>query len=157
MTRIIRRAPLRRCRRVFGVTAALRSGLAIITWAAVVWAELTWAEVAWAEVRVEGSPAAVRVTTNHDTIADVLSAFAATFDVEYRSAIPLAATADATYSGSLAQVIARLLDGYSYVIRNDRQITEIVVVGESGAVAVPPKAPPPPAIVSRWRDRREVR
>jgi hypothetical protein len=155
MTRTTRRAPLHRCRRRSGLAAAPSCGLAIVTWATVI-----WAEVAWAEVRVEGSPAAVRVTTNHDTIADVLSAFAATFDVKYRSAVPLGATADAIYSGSLAQVIARLLDGYSYVIRNDRQATEIVVVGESGAVAVPPeapRAPPPPAIVSRWRDRREVR
>jgi hypothetical protein len=152
MTRTTRRAPLRRCRRRSGLAAALSCGLAIITWAAVI-----WTEVAWAEVRVEGSPAAVRVTTNHDSIADVLSAVAATFNFKYRSAIPLGATADAIYSGSLGQVIARLLDGYSYVIRNDRQATEIVVVSESGAVAVPPRAPPPPAIVSRWRDRREVR
>jgi hypothetical protein len=152
MTRTIRRAPPRRCRH--GFRLAPRRGFATIARAAVIWAALISAGAAWAEVRVEGSAAAVRVTTDHDTIADVLSAFATTFAVQYRSPIPLDATASATYSGSLTEVIARLLDGYSYVIRNDRQATEIVVVGASGAVAVPPeapKAPPPPAVVSRWR------
>src|SRR5262249_36098119 len=57
--------------------------------------------------------------------------------------------ADATYSGSFRQVISRLLDGYSYVIKaDDSKTTEIVVLGKRGEAAIPPpKAPtdnPPP-------------
>ena len=99
--------------------------------------------IASAEVHVEGSPAAVRVTTNGDKIADVLSALAATFKVPYRTAISLDAAADATYSGSFRQVISRLLDGYNYTIKmDDSKTTEIVVLGKHGEVVIPPKTPP---------------
>src|SRR5499427_8147237 len=98
--------------------------------------------IARAEVHVEGSPAGVRVTTSRNTIADVLSALAATFNVQYRAAIRLDAAAETTYSGSFRQVISRLLDGYNYVIKADgSKTTEIVVLGKRGDVVVPPKAP----------------
>src|SRR4026207_846282 len=83
------------------------------------------ATFACAEVRIEGSPAAVRVTTSQDRISDVLSAFATSFKVKYRTSIPLDATAHGIYTGSFGQVIARLLDGYNYVIKNEQETTEI--------------------------------
>jgi len=96
--------------------------------------------IASAEVQVEGSPAAVRVSTSRDTISDVLSALAATFNLRYRTAIPLDAAANATYSGSLRGVISRLLDGYNYmVMTDDSKPTEIVVFGTGGKVVKPPK------------------
>jgi hypothetical protein len=98
--------------------------------------------IASAEVHVEGSPAVVHVSTSRDTISDVLSALAGTFNVQYRTAIPLDAAAAATYSGSLQHVISRLLDGYSYTIKaDDSKTTEIVVFGKRGKVVGPPKAP----------------
>jgi len=114
------------------------------------------ATTARTEVQVEGNPTEVRVTTSKDTISDVLSAFGATFNVQYRTAIPLAAPALATYSGSFGQVIARLLDGYNYVIKTNRETTEIVIYGRSGEVSIPPKALPVTAlpvkdVLSRWR------
>ena len=98
--------------------------------------------IASAEVHVEGNPAAVRVSTSRNTISDVLSALAATFNVPYRTAIPLNTAADATYSGSLGQVISRLLGGYTYVIKTDNsKVTEVIVYGKRGEVVIPPKAP----------------
>ena len=95
---------------------------------------------------------AIRITTNQDTIADVLSAFAASFNIKYRTAVPLTAASSGTYSGSFGQVVARLLDGYSYVIKKDQDTTEIVVFGQRGEAAIPPKAPPAPkSVLSRWR------
>jgi hypothetical protein len=115
------------------------------------------ATTACADVQVEGTPAAVRVTTNQDTIADVLSAFGTNFNVKYRTAVPLSAASNGTYSGSLAQVVARLLDGYSYVIKKDQDTTEIVVFGRRGEAAIPPKAPPAPkGVLSRWRRRLAI-
>jgi len=137
MNEVARRARWqRRC--VFGLALALTCGLA---------------SVACAEVRVEGSPAAVRVTTNQDRISDVLAAFDATFKVKHRSSIPLDAAAHASYTGSFGQVIARLLDGYNYVIRNEQETTEIIVLGRRGETAIPAasKIAPPNGIVSRWR------
>ena len=127
MTGIVRRTSMNQRRCVFALAAALVCSLPT---------------TARAEVHVEGSPAAVRITTSRDTISNVLSALAATFNVQYRAAIPLDAAAESTYSGSFRQVISRLLDGYNYVIKaDDSKTTEIVVLGKRGDVVVPPKAP----------------
>ena len=136
MNAIVRHATARQC--AFGLAVALNCGLATI---------------ACAEVHIEGSPAAVRVTTSQDTISDVLSALAAAFKIKHRSSIPLDAAANASYTGSFGQVIARLLDGYNYVIKNEQE-TMIVVFGKRGEAAIPPAAPnisPPKGILSRWR------
>jgi hypothetical protein len=98
--------------------------------------------IARAEVHVEGSPAGVRVTTSRNTISDVLSALAATFNVQYRAAIRLDAAAETTYSGSFRQVISRLLDGYNYVIKaDDSKATEIIILGKRSEAGTSPKAP----------------
>jgi hypothetical protein len=100
------------------------------------------ATIARAEVRVEGDLAAVRVTTSRDAISDVLSALAAALNVRYRTAIRIDASANAIYSGSFREVVARLLDGYNYVIKRDRETIEIVVLGRRGEVAIPVPRPP---------------
>jgi hypothetical protein len=139
MTRTIQRTPTHLSRWAFGLATALTC---------------SFVPPACAEVLVEGGPAAVRVTTSRDTISDVLAAVAKTFNAQYRTAIPLDAAANATYSGSFGQVISRLLDGYNYVIKREQETTEIVVFGKRGEVAIippKPKAPPAKSIVSQWR------
>jgi hypothetical protein len=127
MISIVQRASMNQRECVFALTVAFVCSLPTI---------------ASAEVHVEGSPGAVSVTTSRDTISHVLSALAVTFDVQYRTAIPLDTAADATYSGSFRQVISRLLDGYNYVIKeDDSKTTEIVVLGKRGEAHSPPKAP----------------
>jgi hypothetical protein len=111
---------------------------------------------AGAEVRIEGNATAVHVSTSQDTIADVLSALGAAFKLRYRTAVPLNATTGLTYSGSLRQVIARILDGYNYLVKVDQETTEIIVLGSRGQVAIPSttpavKAAVSPDLVSRWR------
>src|SRR5262245_5275657 len=125
MTGAIRRATARRHLCSFGLATALTCG---------------FASIAYAEVHVEEDRGAIRVTTNQDAIADVLSVLAATFNVKYRSAIPLDAAASTTYAGSLRQVISHLLGGYDYVIKTDQETTEIVVFGKSGEVPASPPA-----------------
>jgi hypothetical protein len=136
---ITRRAGLRRSRRAL----ALLLGLCVCGAAG----------VARAAVLVEGTPAAVRVTADQAAISDVLAAVTGNFNARYRSAIPLDAPAGPAYAGSFAQVIARLLDGYNYVVKRDGPSTEIVVFGRRGEVAIPPPARSAPAagILSRWR------
>ncbi|HKD31257.1 MAG TPA: hypothetical protein VKC66_35795 [Xanthobacteraceae bacterium] len=127
MTGIVWRASMRHRRCVFALAVAFVCSLATI---------------ASAKVHVECSSAVVRVTTSRDTISDVLSALAATLNVRYRTAIPLDAAAAAIYSGSLQQVISRLLDGYNYMVKtDDSKTTEIVVFGPRGKVVGAPKAP----------------
>ena len=110
------------------------------------------ATLARAEVHVEGTAAAVRVTISHAAVADVLSALAATFKIIYRTSVPLDAPTDATYAGSLGQVMSRLLAGYNYVAKTEGGTTEIVILGRRGEIAIPPPAPKPaPTFMSRWR------
>jgi hypothetical protein len=104
-----------------------------------------------ADVRIEGSLESVSVVSQSGTIADILSGFAAKFGVKYRSAVALNAASDDGYSGSFRRVVSRLLDGYSYVIKNEGETIEIVVFGRRGQFAVPPPAPKPTGILSRWR------
>jgi uncharacterized protein YabE (DUF348 family) len=104
-----------------------------------------------AEVRVEGDLTALRVTTSGDTLSDVLSAFGRRHHVKYRTAVPLDLEINGAYSGSFSQVVSRLLDGYNYVIKKDRDLTEIIVFGNRGEVAMPPKVPVAKGALSRWR------
>ena len=108
---------------------------------------------AHAEVKVAGTPAAARVVADHDGIADVLAAMAAAFDVKYRTSAQLDGVLSGTYAGSLSAVIARVLDGYSYVIRREGGTIEIVVLGRRGAASI--AVQPPPASVNtfaaQWR------
>jgi hypothetical protein len=104
-----------------------------------------------AEVRVEGNSAAVRITTGQDSIGSVLTALGPAFNVQYRSAITLDAAANPTYSGSIERVIANLLDGFNYIVKKNPNRTEIIILGRRGEAAIPPPAPKPAGILSRWR------
>jgi hypothetical protein len=121
---------------LFGAMTALAGGLATS---------------AFAEVHIEGNLSALRLSTSGDPLSDVLSAFSARFPVKYRTAVPLDAEIKGAYSGSLPQVVSRLLDGYNYVIKNDQELTEIIVFGSKGEVSVSPKTPPAKGALSRWR------
>jgi hypothetical protein len=104
------------------------------------------------EVRIDGTTA-LRVTTARDSIAAVLAALGASHNLRYRAAVPLDAAANAVYSGSLGEVLTRLLDGYNFVVRRDPDGIEVVVLGRRGDVAIPPASQPAAAkgVVSRWR------
>jgi len=66
-------------------------------------------------------------------------------------AITLDAAANPTYSGPIARVIANLLDGFNYIVKKDPDRTEIIILGRRGEAAIPPSAPKPAGILSRWR------
>ncbi len=137
--RMINPAPAGQSWRAFALWAAFNCGLILPV---------------QAEVHVEGSPAAIRITTDRDTISDVLSGIVANFNFTFRTAVPLDTAASTIYSGSLAQVISRLLDGYNYVIKTDQQRTEVVVLGRRGEVAprrLEPETRSVKGVASRWR------
>jgi hypothetical protein len=86
-----------------------------------------------------------------DALSDVLSAFGARLPVKYRSSVPLNVEINGAYSGSLSQVVSRLLDGYNYAIKQDSGLTEIIVFGKRGEAAVAPQIPVAKGALSRWR------
>ena len=106
-----------------------------------------------AQVHVEGTVAAVHITTNKDAIVDVLAALEATFNVRYRTSVPLTRATSDTYAGSFGHVISRLLDGYDYVIAHHQDSIEIMVFGQHGEPFIAPvkPEPAPKGIVAQWR------
>ncbi|WP_298878188.1 hypothetical protein [uncultured Bradyrhizobium sp.] len=107
-----------------------------------------------ADIRVDGDPRALQLQASGDSLAAVLARFDQLFAVKVRSAVPLMSEVSGSYSGTLSQVMARLLDGYNYVIKVDRDVTEILVLGRGGDVAIVPKARPASTtktVTARWR------
>jgi hypothetical protein len=97
--------------------------------------------IARAEVHIDGTVAAIHITTDKDAIPDVLSAFETPFNLRYRTAVPLNGNVSSEYSGSLVYVISRLLGGYDYVIIHYQGTIEIVVSGKHGETSAPVQRP----------------
>jgi hypothetical protein len=107
-----------------------------------------------AQVRVEGNVAAIRLEAREAPVSDTLYALGTPFNVRYRTSLPLDGVINGTYTGSLAQVMSRLLEGYNYVVKTERDTIEVVIVGKKGDRAVPIAQPPAPAsrsLASQWR------
>src|SRR5580700_2724717 len=104
-------------------------------------------------VRVRGDMVAVRIDARRTTIADVLSALNAAFDMSYRSSIVLDEEINGTYAGSLRRVISRVLDGYNYVIKQDDAKLAVIILGRRGERAVPVAMPVDPFHPLRERRR----
>jgi hypothetical protein len=138
------RSSIPRRRAAFGLTAVLLPGIIVAV----------MSSTSDAEVKVAGNAATVRVTVSRDSISDVLSAVTATLKVRYRTSVPLDTVISGTYSGSLDEVMSRILGDYDYVIRHDHEAIEIVVFarhGESTIAAQPPPAEPATGRGVTWR------
>jgi hypothetical protein len=88
-------------------------------------------------VNIEGTVTSARVTTSRDAVSDVLAALCKTFNVRYSTSIPLERSVSGTYSGSVTQVISRLLDGNSYVVKSSEGVIEITVFGTKLGTILP--------------------
>lgn len=98
-----------------------------------------------ASLQLNGDPTSVRLQARRTSVASALAALGAAYHVTVRSAVMLDELRDGTYTGSLRTVIARLLDGYNYVVEEDGVTTvDVLVVGKSDGKATP--APTMPVI-----------
>ena len=93
-----------------------------------------------AEVAVDGGHDDLQVRVENDTVDHVLEALSQKGNLHYRSTRPLNKVIGGSFSGSLTQVLPRILFGLDFVVRYDPQGVEIFVFGESGAT--PSQAPP---------------
>jgi hypothetical protein len=92
---------------------------------------------ACAEVRVEADARAVRVDASQASVADVLTALGPSFNVRYRTVMPLQGVVNGSYSGSVERVLSRVLDGYNYVLKRDKVGIEVLIIGKRGESAIP--------------------
>jgi hypothetical protein len=107
-------------------------------------------------VRVRGDAATVRLDVRRTTIADALGALNGAFNMSYRSSIVLDEEINGTYVGSLRRVIAHVLDGYNYVIRQDGATLDVVIFSRHGERAIPVAPTAKPFLSGRERRRPQL-
>jgi hypothetical protein len=100
-----------------------------------------------AAAQVSGNPQAVRIEAQNTSIADILGALGRDFGVKYTSSADLDRPITGTYEGSLQRVLARVLDGYNFVVKTRDGRIDLTVLGtQSGpGTAVAATAPTPAA------------
>ena len=109
------------------------------------------------EVSVQGTAAAVRVDAREAPLSEVLGVLEANFKVRHDSLIALdAITIAGTYSGTLEEVLRRLLTGLNYLLKTEGDIVEVIIVGRPGHPPAPymSREPAPPANANpaaQWR------
>ena len=89
---------------------------------------------------VEGQADTVKLRAENASIREVLDALSAKFKVSYKVPSNLIRNLTGEYSGTLNQVLARLLDGNDYIVETSEDGVKIVVLGASGGHA-PPSSP----------------
>jgi hypothetical protein len=109
-----------------------------------------------ADVRVTGDVGSLRIDASQAQVAEVLSELGKGLNVRYKTSIALDRVIDGNYSGTLEQIVSRLLDGYNYWMRKRDGTIEITVVGIRGERAVAASAVvagPPRSLAAQWRAR----
>jgi hypothetical protein len=95
------------------------------------------AEGGGASLRVQGDATEVRLDAHRVQIKAVLAALSTALDFSCHFTMTLDDAIDGTYVGSLRHVLSRVLDGYDYVIKQESSKLEVIVIGRSGARALP--------------------
>ena len=80
-----------------------------------------------AQVVVQGPIQDVRLEAHGATVEEILAVLRSRFDLRYRGT-ELNRRITATYEGPLRKVLARVLDGYDYVIESKGNNIEVIVV-----------------------------
>jgi hypothetical protein len=118
-----------------------------------------------AEVQVRGSPQAVRIEARDTPVEEILAALGRAFGMHYQLLANVDKRVSGTYVGPLPRVLARILDGYNFILKTDNGSIAVTVVGTpNAAAAVPassapkvvrqlPAAAPPTAAVGEGRAR----
>jgi hypothetical protein len=94
---------------------------------------------AWAATEVQGQLDEMQLRAENASTREVLEALSATFKLTYK--LPPTVDHDLTglYSGTLPQVLGRILEGNDYIVKVADDAIEIIVLraaGPSGAAAV---------------------
>jgi len=134
---------LRRTRRLYGgALVALIVGLGALSSTAI------------ASTSVSGTADSVTVDAQNTSIKDVLSALGQKFRLQVDSTANLDKQISGSYHGSLGRVVARLLEGFNFIVRTNQGELEVTVLGTEsrqtingaagqGSAAPPPAASPP--------------
>ena len=100
------------------------------------------APMARADVLVDGDEAAVRVVARQASVAEVFAALQSKFRFRYSLAVSPERQINGTIAGPLHRVVARLLDGYDYVVKRAPDGVEVVRMSPRGTASWTPSARP---------------
>lgn len=81
-----------------------------------------------AEVRVQGNAENMRLEARDATITEILNALREHFSLRFRGT-PASGAVTASYAGPLRAVLARVLEGYDYVIGPHGSAVEVIILG----------------------------
>jgi hypothetical protein len=89
-----------------------------------------------AATEVRGQPDQMQLRVENASIKEVLDALSATFKLTYKLPPSIGREVSGLYSGTLHQVLARILDGNDYIVKVLDNGIEVVVLGTSGATTI---------------------
>jgi len=100
---------------------------------------------ALAAVEVRGQQGDLQVEAKNASLREILDALSAKFALTYKIPPTLRRVVTGRYSGTLQQVLRRVLDGSDFIVKASDDRIEVVVLGVSQATAVAAieQAPPP--------------
>jgi hypothetical protein len=96
-----------------------------------------------AEVRVSGTPDRIVLQASEATMPEILAALQSTFDLQVTLKGGTARQLTGAYSGSLRQVLSRILRGEDYVLRSTSDGMSIILFGSSAADSTVVRGPMP--------------
>ena len=88
--------------------------------------------VALASAQVSGTAQSVSVDAQNSTLKEVLSALGRNFHLQLQSSANLDKPISGTYHGSLQRIVARLLEGYNFIIQTNQGGLQVTVLGTQG-------------------------
>jgi hypothetical protein len=89
-----------------------------------------------AETAVRGRADDMQIQAENASIREVLDALAGDFKVRYRLPAHVSRIVTGRYSGTLHQVLGRILDGHDYIVEATDDAVRVVVLGASGTAGV---------------------
>ena len=91
---------------------------------------------ATAASEVQGGPNDMRLVLENASTEEALQALAGSFSLVYSLPANSGRTLTGTYSGTLRQVLARILDRTDYILKVAEETVEVVVLGASGGSSI---------------------
>lgn len=82
--------------------------------------------------KISGNPENVLVDAQNSSIEDVLAALSRDFNFHFQSSVNLGMPIIGLYQGSLRQVVAHILEGYSFTMRSGARGVELTVLAAPG-------------------------
>ncbi len=90
---------------------------------------------------VQGRLEDMQLRTENASTREVLEALSAKFKLRYKLPPNIGRNLTGLYSGTLHQVLGRVLDGNDYIVKVSDNGVEVVILGMSGGTARAPSAP----------------